>query len=260
MGTSARVANGGRFRRRFRLRGRSVMSLAYPPDAELVRKALAAVFGDGVDRYQIEKRCLRVDDQELVWGAWDFSLIRDVRGRPELAIAMVRDLTEAMRSEHERRFFEFMLRIIGEADDSDAMLAAAVQSICHFTRCGMGQVWVPAGGSLACSPAWYFSGYGFDRLRSASELLRYERGTGLPGLVWATGQPCLLRDVDDPERFDRASLAGRAGVREAMAVPIQTSSGLVAILEFFVTYDRAGEPRSEEHTSELQSRVELVCR
>ena len=34
--------------------------------------------------------------------------VRDRRGRPELAIAMVRDLSQIKRSEHERRFFEFM--------------------------------------------------------------------------------------------------------------------------------------------------------
>jgi hypothetical protein len=31
---------------------------------------------------------------------------------------MVRDLTEIKRSDHERRFFEFMFKLIGEADSS----------------------------------------------------------------------------------------------------------------------------------------------
>src|SRR5207249_9934365 len=32
------------------------------------------------------------------------------------------------------------------------------------------------------------------------------------------------------------------------------------VLEFFRRHSRAGAPRSEEHTSELQSRFDLVCR
>jgi hypothetical protein len=35
-----------------------------------------------------------------------------------LAIAMVRDLTETKRSAHEGRFFEFLFKLIGDADSS----------------------------------------------------------------------------------------------------------------------------------------------
>jgi PAS domain S-box-containing protein len=195
-----------------------------------------------VDRYQVDSRCVRVHTRELVWGSWDLSLVRDRRGRPTLAIAMVRDLTQMKRSEQERRFFEFMFKLIGEAEDSHAVLTAAVQTICHFTRCGMGQVWLPAGEVLICSPTWYFSGHGFEKLHAASEQLDYGRGEGLPGLAWATGKPQLVTDVRDADRFDRAVPAQRAGVREAMAVPVMGATGAVAVLELFVTHDRAGEP------------------
>jgi hypothetical protein len=70
---------------------------------------------------------VRIHPRELVWGGWDLSLVRDRRGRPELAIAMVRDLTEMKRSDHERRFFQFMFKLIGEADSSHQVLTAAAQ-------------------------------------------------------------------------------------------------------------------------------------
>jgi two-component system, LuxR family, sensor kinase FixL len=224
------------------LEGRTLLSLTYPPDADRSREALESVFEDGLDRCQVDSRCVRVHTRELVWGTWDLSLVRDHRGRPGLAIAMVRDLTQMKRSEQERRFFEFMFKLIGEAEDSHAVLAAAVQTICHFTRCGMGQVWLPAGEVLVCSPSWYHSGYGFEKLHAASEQLDYARGEGLPGLAWATGQPQLLPNVRDPQRFDRATHAQRAGVREALAVPVMGSDRAVAVLELFVTHERAGEP------------------
>jgi PAS domain-containing protein len=101
------------------LQGRTLTSLAYPPDVELPREALTALFGDGVDRYQVDSRSVRIHTRELVqnaarvstshaptlqlwqalrmrvghtraafWGTWDLSLVRDGRGRPALAIAM----------------------------------------------------------------------------------------------------------------------------------------------------------------------------
>jgi PAS domain S-box-containing protein len=223
------------------LDNRSLASLTYSADSELGRAALRAMLGDGVERHQLDLRCIRLDDQRMLWGTWDLSLVRDRRGRPVSALAMVRDQTEMVRSEQERRFFEFLLRIIAEAEDSTEMLAAAVQTICHFTRCAMGQVWVPVGDALVCTDAWYFNGYGFDQLRSASEFLRYEPGNGLPGLVWATGEPQMVSEARDPVRFDRAAGARRAGVNEVVAVPVQTDAGLFAVLEFFVTDDRGEE-------------------
>jgi PAS domain S-box-containing protein len=237
------------------LEGRTLVSLTYPPDADRSREALESVFEDGLDRYQVDNRCVRVHTRELVWGTWDLSLVRDHRGRPGLAIAMVRDLTQMKRSEQERRFFEFMFKLIGEAEDSHAVLTAAVQTICHFTRCGMGQVWLPAGEVLVCSPSWYHSGYGFEKLHAASEQLDYERGEGLPGLAWATGQPQLLLDVRDPERYDRAVQAQRAGVREAMAVPVMGAAGAVAVLELFVTHERAGEPGRMERIAKVAAEL-----
>ena len=222
--------------------GRTLPSLAYPPDEELAKAAVQQVLVEGLDRCQVEARWVRVFSRELVWGVFDLSLVRDRRGRPELAIAMVRDLTAMKRSEHERRFFEFMFKLIGEADSSHEVLTAAVQTICHFTRCGMGQVWLPAGNVLVCSPSWYCSGYGFEKLHVASEQIDYQLGEGLPGLAWAKRQPLLLEDIRQSGRFDRAVAAQRAGVREAMAVPVTGADGVVAVLELFVTHERAGDP------------------
>jgi two-component system sensor kinase FixL len=91
-------------------------------------------------------------------------------------------------------------------------------------------------------PSWYCSGYGFEKLHAASEAVTYELGEGLPGLAWAKSQPMALDDIRDSGRFDRALPAQRAGVREAMAVPITGADGVMAVLELFVTHERAGEP------------------
>jgi PAS domain S-box-containing protein len=226
------------------LKGRSLATLAYLEDVPLATGLLATVFGEQADRVETELRCVRLDNHKLVWGAWDLSLLRDAWGRPELAIGLVRDRSQAMQAAYERRVFEFMLRTIGAAEDSEAMLADAVKTICHLTRCAMGQVWVPRDGVLVCSPAWHAAGYGFAQLRTASTMLRYEHGEGLPGLVWTTGEPRMLTGVElhDPQRFDRAREADRAGIREVLAVPLATPAGLIAVMELFVTPERVDEP------------------
>ena len=95
---------------------------------------------------------------------------------------------------------------------------------------------------LVCSPSWYCNGYGFEKLHAASQAVTYELGEGLPGLAWAKGQPMAMDDIRDSGRFDRAIPAQRAGVREAMAVPVAGADVVVAVPELFVTHERAGEP------------------
>jgi PAS domain S-box-containing protein len=54
------------------LRGRTLPSLAYPPDEELAKAAVRQVLSEGLDRCQVEGRWVRVFSRELVWGSWDF--------------------------------------------------------------------------------------------------------------------------------------------------------------------------------------------
>src|SRR6266545_2593383 len=226
------------------LSGRSIGSLAYPPDADLARAAVTAVFEQGLDRHQVDARCVRIDNQQLVWGGWDLSLVRDGRGRPTVAVAMVRDRTEVMRSEQERRFLEFILKTLGEAETSDDMLAAGLETVCHFTRCSMGQVWLPDGDILACGSVWYSRGYGLDHLRSASQLSRYGRGIGLPGLVWSTGQPGRLERI--------AKVVGELGpvierkrAEEALRASEERFRGVTdAAMDAIVSADSEGRLRS----------------
>ena len=50
------------------LRGRTLPSLAYPPDEELAYAAVQQVLEEGLDRCQVEGRWVRVFSRELVWG------------------------------------------------------------------------------------------------------------------------------------------------------------------------------------------------
>jgi hypothetical protein len=50
------------------LTGRSLPSLAYPPDEELAQAAVQQVLAEGLDRCQVEGRWMRIHSRELVWG------------------------------------------------------------------------------------------------------------------------------------------------------------------------------------------------
>jgi PAS domain S-box-containing protein len=58
-------------------------------------------------------------------------------------------------------------------------------------------------------------------------------GTGLPGRVWASGQPAWIPDVTRDANFPRAAVAERAGLHAAFGLPILQGTNVLGVMEFF---------------------------
>jgi PAS domain S-box-containing protein len=203
------------------------------------------LFSGERDRLEVKARSVRGDTGESVWGRWDFSLVRAGRAKPHLAVAVVADLTSIVSADRHVRILQYLIGAAGQAQSAQDLLAAAVQIICHFTGCGLGQVWLPVDGALACSDIFSSNGPGTDRLRRVSQEFRYRSGEGLPGAAWERREVVVVTALeDDATDFDRADEALRGGVQAAMAVPISIGGMPTAVLELFVTADRGATDRA----------------
>ena len=58
-------------------------------------------------------------------------------------------------------------------------------------------------------------------------------GTGLPGRVWANGEPVWIRDVAQRQNFPRAPVAAREGLHAAFGFPILLRGEVLIVMEFF---------------------------
>src|SRR5699024_11142487 len=76
----------------------------------------------------------------------------------------------------------------------------------------------------------------FDR---ASRQMTFSRGIGLPGRVWAAGQPVWIRDVVQDPNFPRSEIAGREGLHGAFGFPILLRDDVQSVMEFFSREIRA---------------------
>src|SRR5262249_40610095 len=98
----------------------------------------------------------------------------------------------------------------------------------------LGAVWeVSAGGQLRCVAVWQAPDAGADAFRSLTEGTKFDRGEGLPGRVWASGEPAWIMDVATDVNFPRAELAASAGLRAAFCFPIGSRDEIVGAMEFF---------------------------
>lgn len=81
-----------------------------------------------------------------------------------------------------------------------------------------------------------FEGTAFRRTEAAHADFR--KGTGLPGLAWATGQPVFMEDLGEVCRFLRADSAIKVGINRGFAIPCSVpgpDSYVMAVLSALAT-------------------------
>jgi two-component system, sensor histidine kinase and response regulator len=92
---------------------------------------------------------------------------------------------------------------------------------------------------LRCGQIWTAEHTSFPEFDAASRQSSFERGAGLPGRVWATGQPAWIPDVVHDANFPRAPVADREGLHAAFGFPILLRGEVLSVMEFFSREIRA---------------------
>ena len=96
----------------------------------------------------------------------------------------------------------------------DVLLAVLVV-ICadDEERMGAIEVWTERDSMLHLDDGYYGAAKHFEWV---SQHTQFPHGQGLPGGVWASGTPILMRDLGSGYRFVRADSAGRAGLTNGL--------------------------------------------
>jgi two-component system, sensor histidine kinase and response regulator len=110
-----------------------------------------------------------------------------------------------------------------------------LQAICEALAWDYGALWnVDAdGGVLRCIETWHLPRVTLPAFEALTRGTTFVRGTGLPGRVWARGEPAWIPDVVDDANFPRAAVASREGLHAAFALPIVIQGSVTGVMEFF---------------------------
>lgn len=76
------------------------------------------------------------------------------------------------------------------------------------------------------------------RFEAATQGLGFGRGEGLPGQVWETGRPIVLRDLEN-SYFRRAAAARAEGITCGIALPVFKGDALASVIVIFCGDDEA---------------------
>jgi PAS domain S-box-containing protein len=229
------------FRDRAEALAANVTELYLDADARDRWQALADAHGVAHD---IELR-VRRRDGSVAWVRHSVKALRDRQERLLGYEGALEDITARHRAEEETRLLQTLTRGVRDSDTVDKVFSVVIRRICEATGWALGEVWVPSAdqAALELGPAWHGATPGAAGFRAASQELRFARGAGIPGRVWATREPEWHPDLARADGFIRADAAREAGLRAAVAIPVPGTAAPLAVMAFYAAEVRALDAR-----------------
>ncbi len=211
------------------LLSRPYLEFVHPDDREATT-AEAAKIASGCNTLSFENR-YRCKDGSYKWLLWS-AVVRAERG---LIYAIAADITERKREEARLAAQYAVTRVLAEAPTLANGTPRILQAICESLNWSVGAIWRVDHKEklLRCVETWHMSAAQVKEFDRVTHSRTFSPGVGLPGRVWAQGQPAWIEDVTCDANFPRASIAAQEGLRAAFGFPILLGAEVLGVLEFF---------------------------
>jgi len=146
-----------------------------------------------------------------------------------------RDFTERKRIESRLALQYAVTQILSQSRDFIESAGRILRAICDSLDWEVGALWRVdrAANVLRLVEICHASEMRtpeFDKLTRTST---FEKGVGLPGRIWASGEPAWIDNVITDANFPRARVATREGLHGAFGFPIRLGEDVLGVVEFF---------------------------
>jgi hypothetical protein len=124
-------------------------------------------------------------------------------------------------------------RVACAAPPHGDLVEGVLGALCEHLGWSLALVWTPddTGERLRVLTGWCTPALADDEIWTRSIALTIPTGVGLPGRVWASGQPVAAEDLSLEASFARAIVAEEAGIRSAYAFPLRGRTGPLGVVE-----------------------------
>ena len=143
-------------------------------------------------------------------------------------------ISERRIAERRRAAAHAVGRILADADGIEAAAPEILRSTCASLDWPVGGFWTLDASSqqLRCMTVWTESPRHASFI-AVTAALTFRPGSGLPGRVWASGEPVWVEDVTKEANFPRREAARLAGLLCGFGFPICLGTNVVGVVEFF---------------------------
>jgi len=132
-----------------------------------------------------------------------------------------------------------------------------LRAVCTTFGWQTGALWTvePDLDQLQCVSVWHVSALSVPDFEDATRNRTFARGVGMPGRVWASGQPSWIPDLAVDGNFPRAQSAVRRGLHSCLGFPIAVGGSVVGVMEFFSREIRQPDQNLLEMLGALGSQI-----
>ena len=198
------------------------------------REALLAALkrSDVVSNFELE--VIRADGR-TIWVRENVRAVRDGAGQLLYLEGTIEDVSSRWWREQRSRLHYATARVLSEAASVDEARPKILSTICETLEWDMGAVWdvEPEVGGMHCVEVWHKPEIDITDFARVNSEAVIQRGEGLAGQVWVSGEPQWVVDLENAEDYTNAPIALACGMSSAFAVPVQVSGEVVHVLEFF---------------------------
>jgi len=156
------------------------------------------------------------------------------------------DVTARVRGQQRLEAVSAVSRALADAGDEEDGHQRALEAVCAQLGWQYAASFILAGdGTMLSAIATTTAGVdeeAAERYRTDTRSARFQRGEGLPGLAWLSGQTQWTAQLDTEPAFERKPMAKALGLHTGVFVPVRGSHGTLGVVEFLGARRRPSEP------------------
>jgi PAS domain S-box-containing protein len=186
--------------------------------------------------------CFRCKDGSPLWVQSNTNPIVNDSGECIGVLGMITDITERKRAEQHVAVQYAVSRVLAEATTLSDAVPTILQSLCQSLGWQVGMIWRldRQANVLRYVESWHTPTVNMDEFEAANQHTTFSLGSGLPGRIWASGQPTWISNLIEEGNFPRAVLADQAGLHAVFGFPIRLGNDVLGVIECFS--DKIQEP------------------
>jgi PAS domain S-box-containing protein len=201
-------------------------------DAEVFAEVVRAVAEKGEYRCEVASKTKSGEIKHIELSAF---AMRNGSGEPICYVGIKRDITDRKRTEGRLSLQYAVTQILAESQDLLESGKKTIEAACKLLSWEVGAFWkvdAPAQ-VLRFGTLCHAGSMTTPEFDGMTRSMVFEKGVGLPGRIWASGQPCWINNVVADKNSPRARVAAREGLHGAFGFPVMVGDEVLGVIEFF---------------------------
>ncbi|MEH2297381.1 response regulator [Nostoc sp.] len=223
------------------VRGRHFWNLFLLPEEIEPVKAVFEQLRSGEAPYEYENYWVTKDGSRRLI-AWTNTTLQDDKGDIEYIIGTGIDISDVQEELRLRKRTEQHLkaeyattRVLAESTTINEAMPQIMQGICESLGWDLNEFWLvdQQANLLRWLNSWYKISFEMQEFDILSRQITFAPGIGLPGRVWASGEPVWIADVVKDHNFVRFQIAAQVELHGAFGFPIRGGKKILGVITCF---------------------------